>query len=222
MNIPCWTIEGGAARRGWTTTKGQLLLGEPGRGRLQTAVPVPPGTEYDAAGTAALSVPRPTRATEAVAGILVRDHSGFRGSWQLTAFAERMCDDAAHVVTTCDLCAGRGEYFVCPNVRQHVRDCGSCGGCGARRLPVPRARLAPTDVGVVIAKGWRGQGDAGRMGGGPEYLIAARPGRFCIERSGRTYAEPWLIGVTVTPDGTVTVDDRAAAIRATAAAAAWS
>ncbi|RKO61818.1 hypothetical protein [Caldibacillus debilis] len=44
---------------------------------------------------------------------------------------------------------------------------------------------------TVLAMGWRAQGDAGRMGGHPEYLVILQPGTLLrVRRTGRLYGAP--------------------------------
>ncbi len=109
---------------------GCIHLGEDRRGCKLTIVPIPPEAEIrqEEDKKFMTSVPYGTDA----AVVVVRDHSGYRGSWEL-----------------------KGD-----NVR-------------------------------ILAKGHIGQGSAGRVGGGPEYLLVLRPGdTFVIERSGRLYGKP--------------------------------
>lgn len=55
-------------------------------------------------------------------------------------------------------------------------------------------RLMFLDKPKILAEGYCAQGDAGRMGGGAEYLIALQPGEgFSVHRSGRLYGESDLI-----------------------------
>lgn len=55
-------------------------------------------------------------------------------------------------------------------------------------------RLMFLDLPKILAEGYCAQGDAGRMGGGHEYLIALQPGEgFSIQRSGRLYGSSDLI-----------------------------
>ncbi len=77
-------------------------------------------------------------------------------------------------------------------------------------------------IGKLIAEGRCAQGDAGRMGGGPEYLLALRPGaRFSIQRLGRLYGAPGRLNVEIAEDGTPVLTDAWAAIKAAEADAAW-
>jgi hypothetical protein len=74
---------------------------------------------------------------------------------------------------------------------------------------------------VIIADGWCAQGIAGRMGGGPEYVIRAPEGaEFKITRSGRLYGAPADLRVRVHADR-VEVADAAAEADSAEAAARW-
>ncbi len=60
---------------------------------------------------------------------------------------------------------------------------------------------------TIIAEGASAQGAAGRMGGGPEYLLRASPGAsVTIRRRGRLYGKPAVLRVAITADGVSTVD----------------
>lgn len=206
----------------------EFYIGEQGRGRRQVVVPVPAGAEavrQDTMTWRVMAVPRPARAPDAVVLLYVGEHSGFRGGWFLRSPAEKFCPfspDAARAegrewdptVNDGRLDAGLGR----------CRVCGGPGGYAHDLLPAgqPAGQLKPSAIGLVIAEGFCAQGHAGRMGGGPAYLIAARPGRFGIHRTGRLYGEPAFINVTVHEDGTVTTEDAVAALRRQAAARAWA
>jgi len=81
--------------------------------------------------------------------------------------------------------------------------------------------LNPEEIGYIIAKGWCAEGAAGRMGGGPEYLILARPGKFIIHRKGRLYGDPEYIAVEIGGDGVVKCYDIVAAVNRIKAARSW-
>lgn len=71
---------------------------------------------------------------------------------------------------------------------------------------------------IVVAEGACAQGDAGRMGGGPEYLaVVADGGSATINRSGRLYGAPATLRVR-NAGGVLTVEDVAAVTATTAAA----
>jgi hypothetical protein len=134
-------IKAGRVQEGIRLTDGKIVLGQEGRGRRLTTVPLPPEATVEEGFLRSLPGP------EKAALVLIRDHSGFRGGWQL---------------------------------------------------------IPP---GVPIAQGHCAQGDAGRMGGGPEYLICLRSGGVVeIHRSGRLYGQPDLLKVGCR-EGSVTVTD---------------
>ena len=133
---------------------GMIHLGQQGRGRTLTRVPVPCGTIAPVPADlveAARVGNRPTLTALPGEGavVCIRDHSGFRGSWTL---------DAPHYT---------------------IRATGQCA-----------------------------QGDAGRMGGGPEHLLVLPPGQHVlISRTGRLYGAPAILEVRCAADGLVTLHD---------------
>ena len=73
---------------------------------------------------------------------------------------------------------------------------------------------------IVLAEGECAQGDAGRMGGGPEYLaVLADGGAATVNRSGRLYGKAATLRVR-NVGGVLTVEDEAAVAETTAAVAA--
>jgi len=73
---------------------------------------------------------------------------------------------------------------------------------------------------IVLAEGECAQGDAGRMGGGPEYLaVVADGGTATVNRSGRLYGKAATLRVR-NAGGVLTVEDVAAVAATTAALAA--
>jgi hypothetical protein len=179
--MKCFTIIGGVAHAGIalaSTSPPTVAVGQAGRGRRQVTVPVPPGAVIEDGRLLAVSSVDET----AVAVVLVADHSGYRGSW-------------------------RWREVPTANCPSQIRE-GTCQVCGAdygHHRPYP-AGDAPVP-GRIIAQGWSAQGDAGRMGGGGEYLLALPPGRYAIGRSGRLYGAPAVVVITVTADGDVTATD---------------
>lgn len=140
----CYTIDkSGVVREGIALKDGFIVLGEEGRGRRLTKVRVP------ASAVVSNDVLTETPGRKTV--VLIRNHSGFRGSWKLHGMDQ-------------------------PNIK-------------------------------VMAEGWCAQGAAGRMGGGPEYLLSVDgSASMAIERSGRLYGHPSLLQVEIT-EGTVKVID---------------
>lgn len=160
--MKAYTISGGRATAGIHAKDGVVNVGESGRGRSLVRVPIPAG--------ATVVNDRLTDIPGEGAIVLICDHSGFRGGWQLTA-------PRTH-----------NEWVTIFN-----------GGDKPERRPHGLA---------VIAEGRRAQGDAGAMGGGPEYLVRMRPGDSVeIVRSGRLYGDPTVIRIDCRDDGSVTATD---------------
>ncbi|GBD12059.1 hypothetical protein HRbin24_00059 [bacterium HR24] len=197
--VPACTVRNGTAVPGIRTEDGLIILGEEGRGRRLTRVPLPSGASLDREGTVqALPVSHPA----AVAVILIRDHSGYRGGWELLTLPREDCP-----------LRGKLELL-------WEETCPVCEWWG-RHGPYPVRQLRAQDLGHLIAEGYCAQGAAGRMGGGPEYLIAAPPGEFCIYRWGRLYGAPRFVGVRIYPDGRVETWDVMEALSSTRAAESW-
>lgn len=202
--VPCYTITRGAVEEGIPLHRPDpaapptIQVGESGRGRRQVLVPLPEGAELDPEGRRLLRVP--SRHGEVVAALYIRDHSGFRGGWTLRAFPERLCPRERE-----------GAEYPCPE----------CGANGWPHRLLPFDEIRPQSLGILIAEGYAAQGAAGHMGGGPEYLLLARPGRFSVSRWGRLYGAPARVAVEVAPDGAVRVWDARAALEAARAAASW-
>jgi hypothetical protein len=183
---------------------GAIVVGEAGRGRKLVTVRPPDGAEIttNSRGEEVLvSVPGPGVV------VLIRDHSGFRGSWHLAEYATARC----------------------PYEDREIEVGEECPGCGATRHRyefsqhrlVPGRELSPNEIGKLIAQGQCAQGEAGRMGGGPEYLVRCLPGtRFSIRRSGRLYGAPAVLNVTVNEDD-VLVTDAVREIDERTAAQSW-
>jgi hypothetical protein len=205
--VPCYTIVGGLLESGIPLALGAryepieppaIDVGEPGRGRLLSRVPVPTDADIDHAARRLMAVP--VSDPRSVAVLLIRDHSGYRGSWWLCHAATSLCPRWQTKITgeACTECRGEWEHNL---------------------LPLAVEELDGSAIGRLIATGHRAQGQAGRMGGGPEYLIAVHPGRFGIRRTGRLYGRPARLNVTVRSDGSVLVEDAAAVLRT--ASAVW-
>lgn len=205
----CFTIVGGALHQGIRLTNGVIRVGETGRGRKETLVPIPNSATVD--GERLVAVPGPATV------VLIKDHSGFRGSWQLVEYATHRCTLEDRLPEPAPNPQWRDER-VCP-------DCGEVflGGATQFHHPAAPARpINPHELGIVLGEGFCAQGDAGRMGGGPEYLIALTPGiRFSIRRGGRLYGAVARINVELT-DGVPLLTDAWAMIKAAEAAAAWA
>jgi hypothetical protein len=143
----CYTVtKGGGVKEGIAAFKNAdghtVHIGEPGRGRQLTVVPLPQGTK--ASNERVTFIPTSGESEVVVA---IRDQSGYRGGW---------------------------------------------------------AADFPEEV-TVIAEGFCAQGAAGRMGGGPEYLIRGPVGStFTIRRKGRLYGAPAELNVTLGAPPSVT------------------
>lgn len=195
-----------------------IVLGEAGRGRVRTFVPLPDdallsrwGEEDVRVGDASriadlwgwmvTRVPAPRGARDAVVLLVVRTFAGYRGHWTFRPWAERFCPREE---------APLRIYEGCPD----------CGGHGRHQL-APGGLVSAQDIGLVLAEGYCAQGEAGRMGGGAEYIIAARPGRFGIARSGRTYGQPDVLNISISPAGEVEMLDAVVYLRAAQVEGVW-
>jgi hypothetical protein len=166
--MKCYTISGGQ-RSAWIQAEKPkyetIDLGEAGRGRKLVRVPIPHGSVQDGARL---------YETPGAAGTLIRirDHSGYRGGWKLTA---------PRAPEEYDMDIGDR-----PDRRKHEVH--------------------------VVAEGWCAQGDAGRMGGGPDLLVRMHAGESAeISRTGRLYGQPAVWRIDVGDDGTIEVSDPIAA-----------
>jgi hypothetical protein len=198
--MQAWDVHLGA-RRGIRLEQGVIAVGEQGRGRRRVTVQPPAGSVIEERHGEAVLVecPPPSAVPDAVALVLIRDHSGYRGWWRLTAarppeeWDAIVARDHAHAPPY-------GEGDEC--APGHADD--NCAICG--QLPPIPQRTPHTAY--VIAEGRCAQGAAGRMGGGPEYLVALRAGEAVeIVRYGRLYGGPQVLRVEAEPDGTVRVTD---------------
>ena len=177
-----------------------IVVGESGRGRERVLVPVPHGvtlTPEGSDGGFAL-----TEAPGTGALILIRDQSGFRGSWTLG-----------------------GPFLAtgCPVGKEIPYGEGECPRCGGRyeHQSMVLSEL-PAEV-RILARGRCAQGMAGRAGGGPEYLLWAPAGTVLgVSRSGRTYGNPTEYHISVGSDGTVTLTDVVAEVKSAEAESAFA
>ena len=212
--MKCYTLDAGRLSAGINLlADGCVPVGEPGRGRKLVLVPLPPGAEV------APGSPRPEPARLlAVPGdgvvVLVHDHSGYRGSWRLRA-ARPSKEWATIVARAANHRPPDGEG---PLAEGHeLYDPPLCAACDAV------CGESPTEAaftGQILARGACAQGDAGRMGGGPAYLLVLR-GEQAVElvRSGRLYGEPGVIRLGLEGGEPVVSDPRAVAESARACAA---
>lgn len=129
-----------------------------------------------------VAVQNKPEAARSKAGVIIRDHSGYRGGWTWKP--------------------GVPSSF-CPNVGrpwdlEWANDYGTvCPDCGRQRgwmdVHPETGGLAPahTIPGTPLAEGYKAQGMAGRMGGGPELFVMLEPGQGgVISRTGRLYGGP--------------------------------
>lgn len=179
---------------------GTVHVGQYGRGRELRRVAVPAALVSDGRLSA---IPGEGRAL-----LLIRDQSGYRGGWhvgELCPCAEvvavgggsalRQCADCGEW-TELDLPAGAPMP---PHERRNLRlDSGD----------YVRRETHPMATARVLAEGHCAQGDAGRMGGGPEYLLSVPLGWVAhLWRSGRLYGGAPLLRVEVSEAGEVAVSD---------------
>lgn len=106
---------------------------------------------------------------------------GFRGGSELTG-------DVDPQSGICHPFRGNHPHG-CPGVdAQPAPEAGSypsCAGCSCQGVAF---RTFP---GQIIAQGWVAQGDAGRMGGGPQQILVLQKDQVCrVGRSGRLYGAP--------------------------------
>jgi len=177
-----------------------IAVGEPGRGREQVLVPVPNGVELTPEGSdGGFAL---TSAPGAGALILIRDQSGFRGSWTL---------------------GGPYRSTGCPQGKTIPYGEGECPRCGGR-YEHQATVLSELPAGVrILAQGRCAQGMAGRAGGGPEYLLWAPLGTTLgVSRSGRTYGSPTEYYIRVAEDGSVTLTDVVAEAKSREAESAFA
>lgn len=172
-----------------------IVLGEEGRGREMTVVRIPDHAVIDGDKLISADI---AGAPANAALVVIRDHSGYRGGWRL-----RM----ARTTDEWDLIARRAAAHRPPNgygplAEGHTSEmlgrCEKCDDVGQVPPEKPASNL-------VVAEGWCAQGLAGRMGGGPEYLLLLREGQAVeIVRWGRLYGQPDVIQVR-NDDGNVTI-----------------
>lgn len=191
----CYTVTPGRVKPGIATTDGLILVGEEGRGRKLVRVPVPHGSTIDSD----VLTDAPLR-DEGDALLLVEDQSGFRGDWALYAprseqgYEQFVARQHAHRYN-------RGQDAVAEG-HDTWHEGAKCPACAAMPLE-PRLPAQWR----VIAEGRCAQGDAGAMGGGPQYLLVLPAGTALqINRGGRLYGEPDILLVR-NEAGVVTVSD---------------
>jgi len=163
-----------------------VALGAEGRGRKLVLAPLPGGATVEgrtetAAGRL-VDVPARRPEDEGACAVVIRDHSGFRGGWRLRG--------ARPASEWEDIVAGRrgGDY-------------------SPERAAWDAAHPERPHGCRIVAEGRKAQGDAGAMGGGPEYLLVIPHGVAVeIVRTGRLYGAPSALRIECA-DGALTISD---------------
>ena len=174
------TINAGGKISPWiSTSAGNVLVGESGRARKLVHVPIPDGARWRT----------PERQQWRTLGVWTSE-SGAKhsGSQTISSAAEVTCA-ASQGVQVAESTATPGQIESVPGrdspegaVLILIRD--QSGFRGSWSL-TDRSGL------MLIATGQRAQGDAGRMGGGPEFLaVVTAGGQAVTNRTGRLYGEP--------------------------------
>lgn len=170
----CYTIGTGVVEGIRLNKNRQIELGEEGRGRKLIKIPLP---EIHITKTTLQSGMTVERVVEmggpSESAVLVRipDMSGYRGTWELL--------DATTPETT----------KLIEKITTEFPDWGSWGYIGEIEK-LKREAIQASKV-KTIAEGYCAQGDAGRMGGGPDVLLRLEKGQeLLIIRFGRLYGEP--------------------------------
>lgn len=199
--MKCYTL----ATPGIRCVSGVISVGESGRGRKLVSVPLPPAAVMEAdqrpGGSDSLLVECRGPATSAL--VLIPDQSGFRGGWSLRG--ARSAEDWDGIISgDCP----RQSMFATPAI-------------DAARLAWVAAHPEPKVPGTVIAEGFSAQGNAGAMGGGPEYLLVLDHGQAVeIVRRGRLYGKPSCLRLACVA-GRIEMTDPRAAAEERAAGAKW-
>ena len=217
----CFTVApGGRATTGINLEDGTVILGETGRSRRRVTVTPPPGSTIE--GNFLMDVPL-NHVTPGAVALLIKDQSGYRGSWSLRAarpvawYQLWARVTAEHTADGVHYDPSRLGWEAGPAGHVAIGDCPACAAVfGPARAALPTAR-----PGRVIAEGQCAQGDAGAMGGGSEYLYLLPAGESVeIARSGRLYGSPAVTRIT-NRGGTVESVDPVQEATDVAASAAW-
>ena len=180
--IAAWEVlHGGEVMAGVPVHEdGTIHVGEAGRGRELRRVAAPAALVRDGR---LYELPGEGRAL-----ILIRDQSGYRGRWYPATLCAGTAESERHC--TCRVC-GAAIWYPWSE------------GPHPRRGPEPSHPLHMEGV-RVLAEGVCAQGDAGRMGGGCEYLLTAPVGwTTYLWRDGRLYGGAPVLRLVVEPDGSV-------------------
>lgn len=218
-NIPVYEIDLGVATSVASTTRQlepgvhvfdhpqdgrpAIFLGEEGRGRVLEIVSLPKDVEVVKLGDGQEGVthlPAPAVMPDAVALLVIRDLSGYRGEWTFRPGLTHPCAVDPDVPADLDF-------------QKVGESCAVCGVSETAFFIVSDTPVNDLDGVAVVCRGWCAQGIAGRVGGGPEYLLAARPTTIWIRRRGRLYGAPRVLKITVTEAGEVVVSDAIAELR---------
>lgn len=240
--MDCYTVSSGRIIQGIALSPaGTIRLGQSGRNRTQVDVPppsgstirparpVPPGDDPDPANTGVLVAVPGEHRPDGAAVVLIRDHSGFRGTWALRtartpeAWRIAVATYAAHAAACDAVSFGYPQPPLPDGHKGSRRAIGTCPVCSLHAEAGqfgPYTPSAPSDL-VVIAQGQSAQGIAGHMGGGAELLIVLSPGQAIeIVCEGRLYGAPSVLRLA-NEGGQVTLTDPAAAAESAAAASRW-
>ena len=178
--IPCFSFASQVHPGIKVADDGTIHVGESGRGRKLIRVPLPAGAEV--VDGRLVRVPG-----ESGCVVLVHDQSGFRGGWRLRE--ARTPEEWLQIVRRSDAHRPPLGTGALNETAGHVMG-DICPACDAICLHPAERSIDPARC-KILAEGACAQGDAGRMGGGPEYLLRIAEG-YAIEcvRSGRLYSSP--------------------------------
>lgn len=181
----CYTVVEGLEIEGISTYQDSILVGQEGRGRKLVKSPIPSNALIK--DDRLLEVPCNLPATVVV---LVKDHSGFRGSWKIRdAWTNEAWDVHVSRISAHRPPDGSGGLASGHVLKVYQQACPACDSIG----PEPIDHDAEWHI---ICEGFCAQGDAGRMGGGPEYLALLHDGTAVeIVRMGRLYGGSKVIKV---------------------------
>lgn len=212
MNV--YEITPAGLQDGCSIHDGKLLLGQAGRGRKQVAITVPANGSI--VKNRVLDIASPS----SVVWVIIRDHSGFRGSWELLG-APNGADWEARVAIQRTHRPPDGDGAISEGHTDWLIPASQCPACKPAWASIPPRPAIPADW--IRGEGRCAQGGAGRMGGGPEYLLALPLGASVeILRYGRLYGKaPW-IRITASNEGSITLSNpKADALSRLLAASAW-
>lgn len=191
-----YTVKAGQIYPGIQLNKeGKIEVGEAGRGRKLVLAPTPPGAKIEVDRM----VEAPAKEGERACIVHLLDCSGYRGGWSLQPARDPQARRAQ-------------REHADPLGQDHDRaQCPTCSTWDAAKVPAGR----------IIAEGRCAQGDAGGMGGGPEYLMVLPEGESVeVRRSGRLYGAPVLWRIS-NVGGVVTATDVEAEQATLKAEVAW-